>query len=308
MARRAKESGSADLTERVGAWNAKQFRTQKRPNTSVGSNRIGRIREICRANIGLVFLPLEYRPITMLKKSIPNALTLMNLGSGVLAIIAAFQETWSLTFLFFVLCLVLDFLDGGVARALKVQSELGKQLDSLSDVVSFGVLPALVMFLYMIPYYPDWNIGRVFSEGRLEEFLPLVAVLVPMSTALRLGRFNLMESSSYFLGLPSPANALLLMSIPMILRSDKSPEALLAFLANPYTLAAICLFSTFLLNAPFRLFTLKFKGGSFQDNIVPILFLIAALVLLLTLGYLGIPLIIMLYIGMSLLGVNKKKA
>ena len=244
----------------------------------------------------------------MLKKSIPNALTLMNLGSGVLAIIAAFQEAWSLTFVFFVLCLILDFLDGGVARALKVPSELGKQLDSLSDVVSFGVLPALVIFLYMISYYPDWNIDRLFAEGKWEEFLPLVAVLVPMSTALRLGRFNLMESSSYFLGLPSPANALLLMSIPMILRSDKSPEALLELLGNPSTLAGICLFSTFLLNAPIRLFTLKFKGGSFQDNLIPILFLIAALVLLLTLEYLGIPLVILLYIAMSLLGATKKLA
>jgi len=244
----------------------------------------------------------------MLKKSIPNALTLMNLACGVLGIIAAFQEAWPLTFVFFLTALGLDFLDGAAARALKAQSEMGKQLDSLSDMVSFGVLPGVVMVLTIAQYIPNWHLSALAPSSELSHFLPLVALLIPMSTAWRLGKFNILDTNAYFLGLPSPGNALLVMSVPMIFRSDKSPEALLSFLGQAEVLALFCVLSTFLLNAPIRLFTLKFKGGSFQDNIVPILFLLASVVLLLTMGYLGIPLVIALYILMSLLGMPPKES
>ena len=244
----------------------------------------------------------------MLKKSIPNALTLMNLACGVLGIIAAFQEAWPLTFVFFLTALGLDFLDGAAARALKAQSEMGKQLDSLSDMVSFGVLPGIVMVLTIAQYIPNWQVSTLESSTDFSRFLPLVALLIPVSTAWRLGKFNILDTNAYFLGLPSPGNALLVMSVPMIFRSDKSPEALLSFLGQAEVLALFCVFSAFLLNAPIRLFTLKLKGGSFQDNIVPILFLLASLVLLLTMGYLGIPLVIALYILMSLLGMPPKES
>lgn len=243
----------------------------------------------------------------MLKKSIPNTLTLLNLVCGVLGILAAFQEAWPLTFVFFLVALGLDFLDGAVARALHAQSEMGKQLDSLSDMVSFGVLPGVVMVLTIAQYIPNWQISALSSSTEASYFLPLVALLIPVSTAWRLGKFNLLDTNAYFLGLPSPGNALLVMSVPMIFRSDKSPEALLSFLGQSEVLALFCVLSAFLLNAPIRLFTLKFKGGSFQDNIVPILFLLASLVLLLTLGYLGIPLVVVLYILMSLLGLPPKE-
>ena len=244
----------------------------------------------------------------MLKKSIPNALTLMNLACGVLGIIAAFQEAWPLTFVFFLTALGLDFLDGAAARALKAQSEMGKQLDSLSDMVSFGVLPGVVMVLTIAQYIPNWHLSALAPSSELSHFLPLVALLIPMGTAWRLGKFNILDTNAYFLGLPSPGNALLVMSVPMIFRSDKSPEALLSFLGQAEVLALFCVLSAFLLNAPIRLFTLKFKGGSFQDNIVPILFLLASVVLLLTMGYLGIPLVIALYILMSLLGMPPKES
>lgn len=243
----------------------------------------------------------------MLKKSIPNILTLMNLAFGLVAIIAVLQEAWFLSFVFFASALVFDFADGAAARALKAQSEMGKQLDSLADLVSFGVLPGLVMVQLLVQYSPDWSLQTVLSDLTLEGCRPLIGLLIPMSTAWRLGRFNLAGTSSYFEGLPSPANALMIMSIPMILRSDRSPAELLSALGNPTALLFIVVFSALILNAPVRLFTLKFKGGSFQDKIVPILFLIGAVVLLLTMGYLGIPLVILVYLLMSLLGTPQSE-
>ena len=243
----------------------------------------------------------------MLKKSIPNILTLLNLTFGLVAIIAVLQEAWFLSFVFLASALVLDFADGAVARALKAQSEMGKQLDSLADMVSFGVLPGIVMVQLMLQFSPNWSLQNVFIEGTLEGYRPLIGLCIPMSTAWRLARFNVRGASSYFEGLPSPANALMIMSLPMILRSDKSPEELLSALGNPTAMLLVVVFSAMILNAPIRLFTLKFKGGSFQDNIVPILFLVAALVLLLTMGYLGIPLVVIVYLLMSLLGMPQRE-
>ena len=243
----------------------------------------------------------------MLKKSIPNILTLLNLAFGLVAIIAVLQEAWFLSFVFFASALVLDFADGAAARVLNAQSEMGKQLDSLADLVSFGVLPGLVMVQLLVQYSPDWSLQTVLRDLTLEGYRPLIGLLIPMSTAWRLGRFNLDGTSSYFVGLPSPANALMIMSIPMILRSDKSPVELLSALGNPTAMLIIVVFSAFILNAPIRLFTLKFKGGSFQDKIVPILFLVAAVVLLLTMGYLGIPLVVLVYLLMSLLGMPQRE-
>ena len=243
----------------------------------------------------------------MLKKSVPNLLTLLNMAFGLVAIIAVLDGDWNLSFALFVSALVLDFADGAAARALNAQSEMGKQLDSLADLVSFGVLPGLVLIQLMKQVIPEWSVHEAFSGGNIQNYVPLLGLLIPMSTAWRLARFNLQESANYFLGLPSPANALLMMSFPMILLSDGSPPELLAFLGNPSTLIVLTFISAFLLNAPLRMFTLKFKGGSFQDNIVPILFLVAAVVLILTMGFLGIPLAVLVYLLMSLLGMPQRE-
>ena len=148
-----------------------------------------------------------------LRRSIPNFLTLCNLASGVVSITMVIQGdlTWAAVFIF--IAAVFDFLDGTAARLLDARSELGKQLDSLADVVSFGVAPAVIIFTLL-------SAGCEGSCNILERLriTPYFAMLIPVMSAIRLGRFNLdLRQEEHFIGLPTPANALFFASIPLIL-------------------------------------------------------------------------------------------
>ncbi|MBR4534161.1 MAG: CDP-diacylglycerol--serine O-phosphatidyltransferase [Bacteroidaceae bacterium] len=220
----------------------------------------------------------------------PNALTCCNLICGCMATGAAFHAHFGWALAMIVAGAVFDFFDGMAARALHISSPIGKELDSLADVVTFGVAPSAMVFqLFGLVQYPEW---LSFASS----WLPYTAFLMAAFSALRLAKFNLdTRQTTSFIGLPTPANALFWSSLIVGERSFLcSPRfnALFLFLF----LIAFCCF----LIAEIPLFSLKFKNFSWQDNRVKYSFLIGCLVLL-PLGITAITAIILWYIFLSLI-------
>ena len=174
-----------------------------------------------------------------------------------------------------------DFLDGFAARTLKISSRIGKELDSLADVISFGLLPAVVVYKLWSP-----------DAG---EMLPFLSFSIAAFSALRLAIFNIDESQTdSFRGLPTPANALLISALPLLTGPFK------VWLQETWVLVIIIACSSYLLVAPIELFALKFKSFSWKENKIRFTFLLLAIALLVLLNAAAIPLIILLYIGLSL--------
>ncbi|MBO0322058.1 CDP-alcohol phosphatidyltransferase family protein [Muricauda sp. CAU 1633] len=236
-----------------------------------------------------------------MKSYIPNLLTLLNVFSGCVATVFAVLNHLELAALFVFIGIFFDFFDGLAARALKVQSEVGVQLDSLADVITSGLVPGIVMFqLLNIAERGGWNLG-FFGHDDDMTVMPFFGFAITLASAYRLAKFNVDENQvSSFKGLPTPANALLILSLPLILLYHNN-EVLSGIILNQWFLLGLTVVSAYLLNSPIELFALKFKNWSFKDNGVKYLFLIGSLVMLLTLKFLAIPLIIVFYILASIL-------
>ena len=239
-----------------------------------------------------------------IKKAIPNTFTLLNLLSGLIAIICVFNGFYDQAFVFVSLGIFFDFWDGFLARKLDAQSELGLQLDSLADMVTSGVVPGLLIFRLIFNIQLNQPEFAVTEDTFYLDILPYLGLLIPLASCYRLANFNIdKRQTNSFIGLPTPANALLIMSIPMIAYVDNY-HWLVTWLGNPFVLVAITLVSSYLLNAEIPLFSLKFKKFSWKESKIQIVFLILALVLLLIFSFIAIPLIIFSYILISIL-VNK---
>lgn len=235
-----------------------------------------------------------------MKQHLPNFITLLNLFCGCIAVVFAVMNKLDFAAIFVFLGILFDFLDGFAARMLKVTSEIGVQLDSLADMVTSGVVPGIVMFQMLnMAQKQGWNLD-LFGMHSDIGVLPLFGFLITLASAYRLANFNVDENQvSSFRGLPTPANALLILSLPLILLYQNN-DALSDVILNQWFLMALTLLSVFLLNSEIELFALKFQGTGFKENGVKYLFLIGSLVLLLTLKFLAIPVIIGLYILTSL--------
>ena len=227
-----------------------------------------------------------------MKSYIPHFITLLNLFSGCVAVIFALEGNMKLTALFVCLGIFFDFFDGLLARKLKVESELGVQLDSLADMVTSGLVPGLVLFhLLGLAPQPSWETHNL---------LPYFGLLVTLASAYRLAKFNISTNQSdAFIGLPTPANALLIVSLPLILEYQHS-DAINATILNPWFLIVLTLVSCYLLNAPIKLIALKFKTWNFKDNASRYILIILSLVLLAIFQFAGIPLVIIAYILLSI--------
>ena len=235
-----------------------------------------------------------------MKKYIPNTLTLLNLFCGSVGVIFAVNNNFVAAALFVFLGVFFDFFDGFAARKLNVQSELGLQLDSLADVVTSGLVPGIVMYKLLVIVESDW--GEVDLENGLElPLIPLIGLSITMASAYRLAKFNIdTEQTNYFKGLPTPANALLILSLPLILEFQNN-DTINTIILNKWFLLGLTALSCYLLNSGIKLFALKFKDWSFRANATRYIFLILSLVLLIVLRFAAIPLIIVTYIVMSLL-------
>ena len=230
-------------------------------------------------------------------RHIPNTVTCLNLFSGCIACVMAFEAKYELAVTFIILSAVFDFFDGMLARLLHAYSPIGKELDSLADDVSFGVAPAILVFSFMKEpglVYPDFLAG-------VKEYIPYLAFLISIFSALRLANFNVDErQTSSFIGLPVPANALYWGALIV-----GGKEFLLAHCNVIYLIIMVMLFS-WLLVAAIPMFSLKFKNLSWKDNKISFIFLIVCIPLLLFLGISGFSAVIVWYIILSLLTRKNK--
>ncbi|WP_412560355.1 CDP-alcohol phosphatidyltransferase family protein [Winogradskyella sp. MIT101101] len=246
------------------------------------------------------------------KRHIPNIVTLLNLFSGCIAVIFAVYGNFVAAAIFVFLGIFFDFFDGLLARKLNVQSPLGIQLDSLADLVTSGVVPGIIMFKLIsitvdapdyAAYSDSWN--SIFHwQGFKLSVLPLIGLLIPLASAYRLARFNLDEDQqTYFKGLPVPANTLLILSLPLILEYQNS-DVMNSIIINKWFLIGLTLLSCYLLNSSIKLFALKFKDWSFKNNATRYIFLIISIVALIILQFAAIPVVVALYIVLSI--IDKK--
>ncbi len=249
-----------------------------------------------------------------IKKHIPNFFTCMNLLCGCVGIVYAlkghFPGNFVMASVLILIAAILDFADGFAARIFKVQSELGKQLDSLADMVSFGVLPGMIVFRLLA------ESSNLTSEN---EYLVFASFLIPVFSAIRLAKFNLdARQTGSFIGLPTPANAIFISSFPFIIEqytplqpnllfSKLGLETFHTLILNTPFLFAICIIMSLLLVSPIRLFSLKFKDFSVADNKVRYIFVGLSVALLILFQFIGIPLIILLYIVLSVINNLTKK-
>ncbi|WP_194767985.1 CDP-alcohol phosphatidyltransferase family protein [Tamlana sp. I1] len=236
-----------------------------------------------------------------MKKHIPNALTLLNLLSGSIAVILAVNSNFVLAAFFVFLGIFFDFFDGFAARKLNVSSALGLQLDSLADMVTSGLVPGIVMFklLELTSPYESFYGDSDASDGFL--FLPYIGLLITLASAYRLAKFNIdEEQQEFFKGLPTPANAMLILGLPLILELQNS-DVVNALILNKWFLIGLTILSCYILNANTKLFALKFKNFGFKDNAIRYTFLILSIVLIVVLKYIALPVIILMYILMSVL-------
>ncbi len=252
-----------------------------------------------------------------LKRHIPNTITLLNLLCGSIATIFAVQGNLVMAAVFVGLGIFLDFFDGLAARLLNVKSELGLQLDSLADMITSGLVPGIIMFQLFrrslretVPVPQDWQAGQDLLEWNFP-VLALFGLLVTLASGYRLAKFNIDErQTDSFIGLPTPANALLIISLPLILIFQPQP-VLLDIILNPWFLVALTVFSCFMLNAEVPLFALKFSTWNFSENKLRYFFILFCILLLIFLHFAAIPLIIISYVILSLFAgrtENKEEA
>jgi len=215
-------------------------------------------------------------------RHIPNFLTCCNLLCGCLGVVFVLEgRTFPAAYFVWIAC-VFDFLDGFAARMLKVSSPIGKELDSLADMVSFGLLPSLVMY-------------KLLMSASAPEYVSYLAFSIAVFSALRLAIFNVdTRQSDSFRGLPTPANALMITALPLLIGTAAD------FLKSYYVLVIITLLSSYLMVSGIELFALKFKNFSWQDNKIRFTFLLLSVLLLAILQLSAIPVIILLYIALSL--------
>ncbi len=254
-------------------------------------------------------------------KQIPNLFTLLNLFLGCIAIVFALQtenisiyvgedlsshynipEKISIASYFIFAAAVIDFLDGFVARLMNAASEMGKQLDSLSDVVSFGVAPSVILYQLL-------RISFIKEENGLETSIAwlLPAFLIACAGAYRLARFNLDNSQSYgFKGVPIPAAGLLIASFPLILHFGNGFIDVSEWLTNKWVLYAVILLVSWLMVSTLPLMALKFKDYSIKNNLPKIILLVVAVLSAILFHWLAVPLVFIVYIILSLLYKQKQ--
>ncbi len=227
-----------------------------------------------------------------IKKHIPNLITLINLFCGCVAIVFVSQNNYLMAFYMVCLGIFFDFFDGFFARLFKVSSPLGLQLDSLADMVTSGVTPGYVMYSMFT------NSAHEFGTNPA---IPFLGFIITLGSCYRLANFNIdTRQTDSFIGLPTPANALFILSLPLVISFSDS-LMVLEILTNQWVLLVITLCSAYILNAEIPLFALKIKKFSFKENALQIVFLIISVLMIVLLQYIAIPLIIAFYVLLSII-------
>ncbi|MEO6499297.1 MAG: CDP-diacylglycerol--serine O-phosphatidyltransferase [Mucilaginibacter sp.] len=224
------------------------------------------------------------------KKHLPNFITCANLFSGCIGIVFTFTDNLVFASYAIFLAAIFDFFDGLASRVLQSYSGIGKDLDSLADLVSFGVLPSAILYEL---YQQSPMINHVGI------YLSFIAFLIPVFSALRLAKFNTdIRQADSFIGLPTPANAILIASFPLILQQHTDFSK---YILNPYGLTAFVIVMCGLLVAELPLMSLKFKNRDFNKNIYRYLLLLLSAILILFFKFAAVPVVIVFYITLSLI-------
>ena len=232
-----------------------------------------------------------------MKRHLPNAVTCLNLLCGCLALTNIFAGRLDVGAYFVAAAALADFADGLLARALRVSSAIGKDLDSLADMVSFGVVPGAILFVLLQRALVPLESG-VHTLVGWAQYVPYFGFLVTIFSALRLAKFNNdTRQTTSFIGLPTPACTLVVASLPLILTFDQF--GLAAIILNPWLLLGLTGLLSGLLVAELPLFALKFKNLRWGDNRRRFLFLLLAVALLVGLKAAAVPLIVLLYVLLS---------
>ena len=227
-------------------------------------------------------------------KNIPNSITCLNLLSGCFACIFAFQGEYDWVALCIGLSALFDFLDGMAARLLHAYSPLGKELDSLADLISFGLAPGL-MVMHLMAYNSTFH-----GMAEYQSWWALSALLIPVFSALRLAKFNIdTRQTTSFIGLPVPANALFWIGICQAVLRMESPVC-------GYAIVALVIIFSLLLVSEIPMFSLKFKNLKWKENYLRYLIIAVAAICLISLGLAGLAATIGLYIVLSLLTARKR--
>ena len=237
-----------------------------------------------------------------IKNHIPNLVTLLNLISGSIAIFMAFSGEIVLASWFIIIAAILDFFDGLVARVLHAGSEIGAQLDSLADVISFGLAPSAIMF-QLILHSP----GNATLGAGLIKILPYTALLLVAGGAYRLAKFNTDPGQAVeFKGLPIPATGLFVAALPLIVNQYEQSDELARIFQHQYILLAIIVLLSWLMVSNIPMISLKFKNLKWKDNISRFILLGSVPLLFVFLKWSAIPIIIFLYIIISIFSLSLK--
>jgi len=254
--------------------------------------------------------------------NIPNLITALNMLCGVFAVLLAIAGRIDIAPLFIFFGAVLDFLDGFLARILKQQSELGKQLDSLADIITFGLAPGIIMMAILIQPMPFTNSETTSTflswiqqliVGNAATYIPLFGLVIPFFSLFRLANFNIdTRQSDSFIGLPTPANTIFFMAFPLLLTQYGATTGweheLIMTVVKPSVLVPLIIVMSVLLIAEIPLFSLKFKQFQWAGNEWQFGFLISCGLLIAFLWMWSIPIIVLLYLILSIIknSISKK--
>lgn len=244
--------------------------------------------------------------INILKRNIPNILTLVNLFCGCVAIVSLLNyKNYVIAALMIMMSIIADFLDGLIARILNLKNLLGKYLDSLSDIISFGLVPAIFLFIFIKEIF-------FFKKNILYSFLPWTAFFITMFSALRLAKFNTYNNSSKlenFKGLNTTANTIFFLSLKFITPNDIGYNIIYKLIKNPISILIMIFISCILLISKIPMFSFKINTLSWKENKNRYQFLILSIIFIIFLGKTSIPCIVILYIVFSMIVnfLEKKK-
>lgn len=245
----------------------------------------------------------------MIKTFIPNFLTLLNLICGCFSIAFAFQFQFDAVLILVLFGVLLDFLDGMAARILNAETSFGKHLDSLSDLVTSGIVPGIVVYqlfklsgnrvedfdfnLYISPLL---NLDLVFSISPVA----FIGFLITMGSAIRLAKFNTIDYTDEFEGLPTPANALFFVSLPILIDNVYLLDSK-QYILNNYTLIILTISSVIVMNVRFRLFSVRISLNKYDYNIFKVLTIILSVPIIYIFGLGGFSLVIILYLFLNVI-------
>lgn len=232
----------------------------------------------------------------MIRRNIPNALTCGNLLCGCIGVVEAFHNNLILSCLLIGVALIFDFLDGFIARLLKVTSPIGRDLDSLADMVTFGLLPAIILYQLLMQSIPDLlGIWKAYP-----------AFIIAIFSAIRLAKFNNdPRQSDSFIGVPTPANAMLFASLPLIVHTESAFWK--DIIINTNNLLILSAVMSYALVMELPLIALKFKQFGWKGNESRFILIGVSILLIATLKFLAVPAILIVFVLLSIADNVRKK-